>query len=222
MELVHSDRLFYVCIFMEKKLLGLALAMAWGVLPVCLRGQDREMDLQEVEVSAPSGKMYSELGRVLTVLDREEIERLPVRTVDELLDQVAGLDVRQRGTGGVQADLSIRGGTADQVLVLLNGVNVTNPQTGHYNLDVPVNLADVERVEVLQGSAARVLGVNAFSGAVNIVTGQARRDYVQAGLTTGSYNTMGQEASASYGTGGFRAFASASHQRSDGYMDTTD
>lgn len=222
MEFVHSDRLFYACIFMEKKLLGLALAMAWGVLPVCLRGQDREMDLQEVEVSAPSGKMYSELGRVLTVLDREEIERLPVRTVDELLDQVAGLDVRQRGTGGVQADLSIRGGTADQVLVLLNGVNVTNPQTGHYNLDVPVNLADVERVEVLQGSAARVLGVNAFSGAVNIVTGQARRDYVQAGLTTGSYNTMGQEASASYGAGGFRAFASASHQRSDGYMDNTD
>ena len=105
MELVHSDRLFYACIFMEKELLGLALAMAWGVLPVCLRGQDREMDLQEVEVSAPSGKMYSELGRVLTVLDREEIERLPVRTVDELLDQVAGLDVRQRGTGGVQADL---------------------------------------------------------------------------------------------------------------------
>ena len=103
MEFVHSDRLFYVCIFMEKELLGLALAMAWGVLPVCLRGQDREMDLQEVEVSAPSGKMYSELGRVLTVLDREEIERLPVRTVDELLDQVAGLDVRQRGTGGVQA-----------------------------------------------------------------------------------------------------------------------
>lgn len=206
---------------MKKKLIGCLLAVASGTVPVCAQ-QDREMDLQEVEVRAPSAKVYSELGRVLTVLDREEIERLPVRTVDELLDQVAGLDVRQRGTGGVQADLSIRGGTADQVLVLLNGVNVTNPQTGHYNLDVPVNLADVERVEVLQGSAARVLGVNAFSGAVNIVTGQARRDYVQAGLTTGSYNTMGQEASASYGTGGFRAFASASHQRSDGYMDNTD
>ncbi len=206
---------------MKKKLIGCLLAVASGMVPVCAQ-QDREMDLQEVEVRAPSAKVYSELGRVLTVLDREEIAALPVRTVDELLDQVAGLDVRQRGTGGVQSDISIRGGTADQVLVLLNGVNVTNPQTGHYNLDVPVNLADVERIEVLQGSSARVLGANAFSGAINIVTGQATRDYLSAELTTGSYNTMGQAASASYGAGGFRAFASASHRRSDGYMDNTE
>ena len=81
---------------------------------------------------------------------------MPVQNVDELLESVAGIDIRQRGVGGTQSDISIRGGSFDQVLVLLNGVNITDPQTGHYNLDVPVELSDVVRVELLQGLIYRI------------------------------------------------------------------
>ncbi|NDV47560.1 TonB-dependent receptor [Paludibacter sp. 221] len=183
---------------------------------------DLLIHLDEFEVSANTNKLYSELGRILTVIDKQEIINLPVQSIDELLDYAAGMDVRQRGTGGVQADISIRGGSFDQVLVLLNGINITNPQTGHYNLDIPVDLSDVTKVEILQGSSARVLGVNAFSGAINIITEQPHKNELSSRVTWGSFNTTAQNVAANYNKGSFGAFASASHQRSDGYMDNTD
>ena len=182
----------------------------------------QSVDLMEIEVSANTNKLYSELGRILTVIDKHEIDRLPVQTIDELLDYAAGLDIRQRGAGGVQADISIRGGSFDQVLILLNGINITNPQTGHYNLDIPLDLSDVAQIEILQGSSARVLGVNAFSGVINIITRQAAKNQLASKLTFGRYNTHTQNVSASYTENKFSAFASASHQQSDGYIDNTD
>lgn len=206
---MNKKNVFFVCVLL-------------GCFAGSAQNKGLSVDLEEVEVSASSGKLYSEQGRVLTVVDKLEIERLPVHTIDELLDYVSGLDLRQRGTGGVQADVSIRGGSFDQVLVLLNGINITNPQSGHYNLDIPVDLADVSRVEVLQGASARVLGVNAFSGAINIVTEQPGKTELSARLTAGGFNTTGQHVSASYGTEAFRMLGSASHERSDGYIDNTD
>ena len=129
----------------------------------------KNVDLEEVEISADRTQLYSSLGRIVTTIEKVQIEQAAVRSIDDLLDFVAGIDVRQRGANGVQADLSIRGGSFDQILVLLNGVNITDPQTGHYNLDIPVDIGDVSRVEILQGSSARVLGPNAFSGAINNV-----------------------------------------------------
>ena len=97
--------------------------------------------LSEVDVNARRNQIYTGAGRVVTVVEREAIKQMPVQSVDELLESVAGIDIRQRGVGGTQSDISIRGGSFDQVLVLLNGVNITDPQTGHYNLDVPVELS---------------------------------------------------------------------------------
>ena len=184
--------------------------------------EEKTIDLSELEVNATSAKLYSELGRIVTVVDKSEINSLPIQSIDQLLDHIAGLDIRQRGTGGVQSDVSIRGGSLDQVLILLNGVNLTNPQSGHYNLDIPIDLADVQRVEVLQGSAARILGANAFSGAINIVTEQPDRKRISAQLTEGNFNTTSQNLSLAYKAKDFKAFASGSHAKSNGYIDNTD
>ena len=162
------------------------------------------------------------MGRVLTVIDKSEIRRTAVQSIDQLLDYVAGIDIRQRGTSGTQADISVRGGSFDQVLVLLNGVNITDPQTGHFNLDIPLNLSDVSRVEILQGSSARVLGPNAFSGAINIVTENTEKHALNAQLTAGSFNTFGQSISGSLGNDSFHTFASVSHNSSAGYIANTD
>lgn len=178
--------------------------------------------LSEVSVNAKSNKLYSEMGRVLTVIDNAEIKRTAVQSIDQLLDYVSGIDIRQRGTNGTQADISVRGGSFDQVLVLLNGVNITDPQTGHFNLDIPLNLSDVSRVEILQGSSARVLGPNAFSGAINIVTESNGKRALNAELKGGSYNTYGQTVSGSLGNGKIHTFASVSHKSSTGYMANTD
>ena len=161
-------------------------------------------------------------GRVLTVIDKAEITRSAVQSFDQLLDYVAGVDIRQRGTNTTQADISVRGGSFDQVLVLLNGVNITDPQTGHFNLDIPLNLSDISRVEILQGSSARVLGPNAFSGAINIVTGSSAKKALNAELTGGSFNTFGESVSGNVGNDKLNTFASVSHKSSAGYMANTD
>lgn len=162
------------------------------------------------------------MGRILTVVDKAEISQMAVQSIDQLLDYVAGLDIRQRGNNGTQADISVRGGSFDQVLVLLNGVNITDPQTGHFNLDIPLNLSDVSRVEILEGSSARVLGPNAFSGAINIVTENNEKHALNAELTGGSFNYFAQSVSGSLGTDRFHTFASVSHKSSSGYIANTD
>lgn len=180
------------------------------------------VNLSEVEVNATRNKLYSEMGRILTVIDKAEIKRSAVQSIDQLLDYVAGIDIRQRGTNATQADISVRGGSFDQVLVLLNGINITDPQTGHFNLDIPLNLSDVNRVEILQGSSARVLGPNAFSGAINIVTENSDKESLKAELTGGSYMTLGQAISGNFEINPVQTFASVSHNSSDGYKTNTD
>ncbi len=182
----------------------------------------QDVELNELEVSAGRTQMYSNLGRIVSVIDKLEIEKAAVRSIDDLLDYVAGVDVRQRGMYGVQADVSIRGGSFDQILVLLNGVNITDPQTGHYNLDIPVDLADVSRVEILQGSAARVLGPNAFSGAINIITNENDKTNVSSQTSAGSYGYLSNVVSGNYADGKFNVFGSVSHKKSDGYIENTD
>ena len=148
------------------------------------------ISLNEIEISASKIKLYPGSARILTVIEKTEIDQSAVRSIDDLLDYVAGIDVRQRGVNGVQADVSIHGGSFDQILVLLNGVNITDPQTGHYNLDIPLDISDVSRIEILQGSAARILGPNAFSGAINIITGENNKNKLSVRNGAGSFGYL--------------------------------
>jgi iron complex outermembrane receptor protein len=111
---------------------------------------------------------------LVVTIDRADIERTAARSVEELLESVAGVDVRQRGPLGVQADISIRGGTFEQTLVLVDGIKMIDPQTGHHSFNIPLALDDIERIEVLKGPASRQYGPNAFTGAVNIITRKFR------------------------------------------------
>ena len=95
----------------------------------------------------------------------------------------------------MQTDISIDGGTFDQITLLVNGIPVVNPQTGHNAADFPLNLSDVDRVEILEGAASRVLGSQAFSGAVNIVTRRTTQSApLEVQLEGGSYATLRGEA----------------------------
>ena len=128
----------------------------------------RQLSLQEVLVVSHKAEVNSEAYRLITQISQAEIEALPVQTVADILQYLPGVDVRTRGANGAQADISMRGGTFDQVLVLLNGVPLSDFHTGHYTLNIPVSTEMIERVEVLQGTSANLHG--AFSGAINIVT----------------------------------------------------
>ncbi|MDR2816905.1 MAG: TonB-dependent receptor plug domain-containing protein, partial [Proteiniphilum sp.] len=128
-------------------------------------------ELDEVVVTASRVDLPLNLAaKQVTVISKQEIERAPVRSIEDLLNYAAGVDILQRGPHGVQADVSLRGGSFDQTAILLNGVNLTNPHTGHYSFNIPVNLSDIERIEIVQGPSSLVYGAGAFSGGVNIIT----------------------------------------------------
>lgn len=182
-----------------------------------------ELNLDEIEVSASRApSLFSQIARVLVVIDSKEIEQRPVSSVQELLRQVSGIDIRERGTGGIQADISIRGGTFDQTLILLNGVNITDPQTGHHNLNIPVELNQIERIEILNGPAARIYGPNAFSGAVNIVTRQFSKNEINISADGGSFGTLGTNISAGLKNKNFNNLISGGYSSSKGYIENTD
>ncbi len=117
------------------------------------------------------------------------IKKLPVNSIEELLDYITGLDSQKRGPFNIQADVSIRGGNFQQIVVLVDGVRVNDPQTGHFNLDIPLTLEDIERVEVLRGPGSSSFGSDAFTGAINIITKQ-KGNLNRVGFSCGRYNTI--------------------------------
>lgn len=179
--------------------------------------------LDEVKVTASKMMMInSQMARLLSVIESEEIQLAPAESLPGILSYIVSADVRQRGAEGVQADLGIRGGTFDQTLILLNGVNITDPQTGHHNLNLPVSLSMVERIELLKGADARMYGPNAFSGAVNIVTKQAAGSSVLFSLDAGSYGYLNGDLSGSLKTGNVSHNLAGNYKSSKGYADNTD
>lgn len=112
-------------------------------------------------------------GRNITLITREDISKLPVHTIDDVLRFAAGVEVQQRGPQGAQSDFIIRGGTFQQVLVVIDGVRLNDPLTGHFSSYIPVHLNDIERIEVIKGAAAAIFGPDAVGGVVHVITRKA-------------------------------------------------
>ena len=173
----------------------------------------REMMLEEVSVTGSRAPLTkSQAARMVTVLDRSDIAQAPVQSINDLLKYAVGVDVRQRGPIGAQTDISIRGGTSEQIILLLNGINICDPQTGHNALDLPVDLSEIVRIEVIEGPAGRIYGTSSLVGAINIVTAPTSND-INLHAEGGSYGYL--NVGARYCSRG--QSISANYARSDGY-----
>ena len=134
---------------------------------------EKEATLDDVEVTGSRAPLaLGQAARMVTVLSREDIQAAPVQSINDLLKMAVGVDVRQRGPIGAQTDIGIRGSTSEQITILLNGINICDPQTGHNAFDLPCDVSDIVRIEVLEGPAARVYGTSSLVGAINVVTRQ--------------------------------------------------
>lgn len=112
----------------------------------------------------------SETGRSISILTKEQIQQLPATTFYELLQTISGVEVQSRGGFGVQGDIVMRGSTFSQVLVLIDGMKINDPLTGHFNCYVPVSNMEIERIEILKGAGASMYGPDAVGGVINIIT----------------------------------------------------
>lgn len=156
-------------------------------------------------------------ARIVTLMDSTAIASLPVESVNDLLKYVAGIDVRQRGDMGAQTDISMRGGTSDQIGVYLDGINICDPQTGHNTVDLPVDISEIERVEILSGPAGVAYGSSSLTGAINIITKKSARSEVSAHAEGGSFGFFNGGVRVSAVTGKVTNSISAAYLRSDGF-----
>ena len=149
----------------------------------------QETVLDEVIVSSPRIELsMGQQSRSVTTITAKEIAESGANTLIDVLSDVAGIELRSRGAQDVQSDIYIRGGGFDQVLLLIDGIKVDNPQTGHHTLNAILPIEMIERVEVLKGAAGRVYGQNAFSGAINIVTKTPSTEDLKVTLSGGSFD----------------------------------
>lgn len=176
-----------------------------------------EMKLDEVLVigsRAPLTELQS--AKIVSVVTRDDIARAAAGSINDVLKLVTGVDVRQRGSFGVQTDISVRGGNFDQIAILLNGINISSPHTGHLSADFPVSTDDIERIEVLEGPASRIFGASAFNGVVNIITRSKSDNIADVHISSGSYGYVNSNASLHASTGIFSSNVSGGYTRSDG------
>ncbi len=165
---------------------------------------------------------FKENSRTISIITSETINESPATNLAELLQQEAGIDIRRQGIYGMQSDLYIRGGGFDQTLLLIDGIKVEDPQTGHHTLNIALPLEVIKRIEIIKGPAARIFGQNAFTGAINIVTKSNESIKNNAGFQLGSYNQ--QHAATTLGTrvGTTSLMGHASVNSSEGYRYNTD
>lgn len=179
---------------------------------------EREQTLGEVNVTGTRAPLANgKAVRMGTVMTSADIESAAATSATDLLKLAPAVDVRQRGPIGAQADVSIRGGNYEQVAVLLDGINVCDPQTGHNSFDFPVDPSQIERIEVIEGPAARIYGTQSLLGAINIITKLPQQTSASAVAEGGSYGYARAAARANVVNGQWNNSLSASYTRTDGY-----
>ena len=174
--------------------------------------------MDEIEVTASRIKTtLPNAVRITNVMTADEIASYPVQSVNDILKYAAGVDVRQRGPMGAQTDVGVRGGNFEQVAILLDGINICDPQTGHNSFDFPVNMSDIDHIEILEGPAGRAYGSSSLMGAINIVTKTAAKTSASAHAEGGSYGYAAGGANAAAVAGRWNNMLSVGYGRSDGY-----
>lgn len=189
-----------------------------------IMAQATDMTYNAGEVVVTSGRIpssFSNLTRSVTVIDSRQLKEIPAGSLQDVLNYIGGVDLRKRGPEGVQADVSIRGGSFEQTLILVDGVRLSDPQTGHHNLNLPVSLQNVERIEVLKGPGSKSYGANAFAGVINIITKKGKEGSAGLNLSGGQYGFYNGELSLSLPFLSMGNRLSASRSRSDGYRHNT-
>ena len=173
----------------------------------------------------------SEANRDVQILTALQISELPVQTLSELLSYIAGVDVRRRGEGA-QTDVQIFGGTFEQTLIMINGMKMTDTQTGHHSANLAIPIDAIEYVEVVKGAAAKSYGLNAMNGVINIITKTSFEDQAIVHTYVGMSDVEDTSRNRSFmnhgisvlghvaGENGYTTIA-ASHDQSEGFIYNT-
>ena len=145
-----------------------------------------------------------------------------VQDASELAEDFPGTDIRQRGIHGVQGDVSIRGGSPEQVGILLNGIPLNDVQTGHHNLNLPIPAISLTQIQRFTPGTSQQAGSGIYSGALNYQNLLSETNRLKIWLGGGQYNYFDLSLGADFQTGKARHHLATSWKSSEGHSDNTD
>ncbi len=180
------------------------------------------VQLAQVNVQGEKRHPLPPMVQRFSALSSQDIRQAGVQNLQDILRILPGVDIRSRGPENVQADLQLRGGTFDQSVVLLDGVDLSDPQTGHHVLNLPLPMAAIDRIEAWQGAGAWTYGVAPFTGAVNFIPVPLGGTYLELSASGGMYGYYQTEGHAQYSRKAWSVAADAGHSASSGYDANTD
>lgn len=193
------------------------------MLFTCYIAQAQEIELDPITVTATlSQKRSSETGRNITIIKGENFKNLPVHSLDELLRYVPGVEIQARGPMGSQSDIVLRGGTYQQVLVILDGMRLNDPNTGHFNSYIPIAPAEIDRIEILKGASSAIYGADAVGGVIYVFTktftAKQNQDVAttSAGIAAGQYGYLNADAGIFYSKKNFTVSGGLITNNADG------
>ena len=207
---------------MKKKYFLVSLFIS-SLIVTAQENKPRIDSLQEVIISSTRIDLpFSKNSRTIQLITAEDMKKAGVTNVADALQQIAGIDIRRRGTNGTQADLYIRGGSFDQTLLLVDGIKVDDAQTGHHTMNLALPIEVIKRIEIIKGPAARIFGQNAFNGAINIITKDVPETDVSLRVQGGSYNQFNADVTAGINLDESSHIIHYSQNTSEGYRFNTD
>ncbi|MBP6550387.1 MAG: TonB-dependent receptor [Flavobacterium sp.] len=207
---------------MKKKYFLVSLFIS-SLIVTAQENKPRIDSLQEVIISSTRIDLpFSKNSRTIQLITAEDMKKAGVTNVADALQQIAGIDIRRRGTNGTQADLYIRGGSFDQTLLLVDGIKVDDAQTGHHTMNLALPIEVIKRIEIIKGPAARIFGQNAFNGAINIITKDVPDTDVSLRVQGGSYNQFNADVTAGINLDESSHIIHYSKNTSEGYRFNTD
>ena len=185
--------------------------------------QEKTQELDSIVINSTRISLpFKKNSRTINIITAKDIKNSAATNVADLLQQVTGVDVRRRGTGGGQSDLYIRGGGFDQTLLLIDGIKMDDAQTGHHTMNAALPIEVIERIEIIKGPAARIFGQNAFTGAINIVTKKRLNNKVSINVEAGSFGQLNGSVTLGKETENSSIIAHVGALTSDGYRNNSD
>jgi vitamin B12 transporter len=197
----------------------LALLCAAAIAHPALAQERAAHPLDTVRVTSRSGAELATSTRSVEVITREDLDRRAARSLSDVLAVALGVDAQPRSPA--QADLGLRGSTYNQVVILVDGVRVSDVQSGHYALDLAVPVGLIERIEILRGTGSALYGSDAIGGVVNIVT-RSDTSFAELGTRAGSFGGANGRLAFGATNKGTALRIGADVDRSSGHRDGTD
>jgi outer membrane cobalamin receptor len=204
--------------------LWVTAGLAAGVVFSAPAAGGAEVELGRVVVTATKTETeISEVPQSISVITKEEIQNSPDRTLGEILQRAPAVQVTQNGPMGALAVPQVRGSTAGQVLILLNGQRLNDAQNGQFDLNnLPVPKEDIERIEVLRGGASALYGADALAGVINIITRTpTAKPFTSASASYGRFDTQQYSLTHRWKPGPFSYGISLGREKSDGYRENS-